>query len=140
MRYVLATFAGLLVAAILTFGIESLGSVFFPLPEGADPMDIEWIKNNMNLIPTGAMIMVALAHVVGIICGMLVAGLIAKNSMIPAYVVAVLMLLGTIANLFMIPHPTWFMFVDIVGALIAIYIGKTLVSSKLKGQSVNTAA
>ncbi|MBT8273581.1 MAG: hypothetical protein KJO77_07235 [Bacteroidia bacterium] len=136
MKYVLATLAGLMVAALITFGIESLGTVFFPLPEGANPTDLEWLKNNLDLIPTGAMIMVALAHVIGIICGMLVAGLIAKNSMIPSYVVAVLMLLGTIANLFMIPHPTWFMFVDIVGALIGIYIGKTLVSNKLKGNPV----
>lgn len=136
MKYVLAALAGLMVAALLTFGFESLGGVLFPLPEGADPMDTEWLKKNMDLIPTGAMIMVALAHVIGIIFGMLVAGLIAKNSMIPSYVVGVLMLLGTIANLFMIPHPIWFMFVDIVGALIGIYIGKTLVSNRLTPKAV----
>lgn len=131
MKFVLATIAGLMVAAIITFGIESLSAVIFPFPDGADPTDMEWLKNNMESIPTGAMIIVALAHFIGIVCGMVVAGIISKTSVIPAYIVGALMLAGTVANLIMIPHPIWFMITDIIGALIGICIGKGLASKGL---------
>ncbi|MBT8265867.1 MAG: hypothetical protein KJP20_04925 [Bacteroidia bacterium] len=131
MKNVIATLAGLMVAAIITFGIESLSSSIFPLPDGADPTNMEWLKNNIDLIPTGAMILVAFAHFIGIVIGMLVAGLISRTSLIPAYIVGVLMLAGTIANLVMIPHPTWFMVVDILGVLVGICIGKSVAAKKI---------
>lgn len=134
MKNVLAAFVGLMTAAIITFGFEALSTIFFPLPEGANPTDVEWVKNNIDLIPTGSMIIVAIAHLIGIICGMFVAGLISKTSLIPAYIVGGLMFFGTIANLFMIPHPTWFMITDVIGALIGIGIGKNLAAHQLKGE------
>lgn len=132
MKNVLAAVAGLMVAAILTFGIESLSAILFPFPEGADPTDMEWLKNNVDAIPSGALIVVGFAHLIGIVCGMFVAGLISKTSMIPAYVVGVLMLAGTIANLFMIPHPAWFAITDLIGVLIGILLGRKLASKQMK--------
>lgn len=131
MKNVLAAITGLMVAAILTYGIESLSAILFPFPEGVDPMDMEWLKNNTDVIPSGALIVVGLAHLIGIVCGMLVAGLISKTSMIPAYVVGVLMLAGTIANIVMIPHPAWFSITDLIGALIGISMGRKLASIQM---------
>ncbi len=126
MRNVLAVLAGLATSMLLVFGIETLGTVFFPLPEGADPTNYEWLKNNIDQIPNGALVMVALAHLLGIVAGMYIASLNSKSSMIPAYIVGVLMLLATVVNLFMIPHPMWFKISDIIGALIGLGIGKSL--------------
>ena len=55
MKNVIATVVGFIVASATVFLIENLiGHSLFPLPEGVDPMDIEWIKANMDKIPVGA--------------------------------------------------------------------------------------
>lgn len=61
-------------------------------------MDMEWIKNIINRIPTGAKVMVVIGHFMGIAIGMFVAGFISKTSMVPAYIVGGLMLSATIFN------------------------------------------
>lgn len=131
MRSVLAVIAGMIVASAVIFGLEFLGSILFPLPEGADPTNTEWLKENMDSIPTGSMIMVALAHVIGIILGMIVAALIAKITMIPSYIVGILLLVGTIINLIMIPHPFWFSVTDLVGVIVGLGIGKVFSEKRI---------
>ncbi len=82
MKNVLATILGFISAAFMVYVFETLiGQILFPLPEGANPMDMEWIKNNMNQIPMGSKIFVVIAHFIGIILGMLVAAKISKVSM-----------------------------------------------------------
>ena len=132
MKNVLATLVGLVVAFIITMGLESLSGVFFPLAEGSDPTNPEWLKANIHTIPTGALIIVAAAHLIGIIIGMYIAALIAKESLIPSYLVGSLLLVGIVVNLMMIPHPTWFMIADFIGGIIGIGIGKTLASRKIQ--------
>ncbi len=89
MKNILATIVGFIVASVTVYIFESLiGHNLFPLPEGANPMDMEWIKNNMDQIPMGAKIFVVIAHFMGIVAGMFVAGLISKTSMLPAYIFA----------------------------------------------------
>ncbi|WP_412984446.1 hypothetical protein [Pontimicrobium sp. IMCC45349] len=132
MRHVLATIAGFIVASITVYIFESLiGHSLFPLPEGINPMDIESIKENMHLIPAGAKIFVVIAHFMGPLLGMLVAGMISKTSMIPAYIVGGLMLAATAFNLIMLPKETWFLAADTVGAILGFYIGKTMASKKM---------
>ena len=109
MRNVLATIVGFIVASLTVYVFESLiGHNLFPLPEGADPMDMEWIKNNMDQIPVGSKICVVIAHFAGIVAGMFTAGKISKTSMVPAYIVGVLMIAATFFNIFMLPKELWF--------------------------------
>ena len=83
MKNILATIVGFIVASSVVYIFETLlGQSLFPLPEGADPMNMEWIKNNMDQIPTGAKVFVVIAHFMGIVVGMFVAGLISKTSMV----------------------------------------------------------
>lgn len=132
MRNVLATIIGFIVASATVYIFETLlGQSFFPLPEGANPMDMEWLKNNMHVIPTGAKVFVIIGHFMGIVLGMLVAGLISKTSMIPAYIVGVLMLAATIFNIVMLPKENWFLISDIVLAVIGFFLGKKLARSKI---------
>ncbi|MFT4612294.1 MAG: hypothetical protein ACJA1H_002749 [Glaciecola sp.] len=133
MKNSLATIIGFIVASLTVYIFESLiGHNIFPLPEGANPMDIEWIKNNMDVIPTGSKVMVVIAHFMGIVAGMFVAGFISKTSMVPAYIVGGLMLAATIFNVAMLPKELWFSISDIVLAVVGLLLGKSLAKRQLK--------
>jgi uncharacterized membrane protein HdeD (DUF308 family) len=132
MKNVLATIVGFIVASATVYLFETLiGHNLFPLPEGANPMDMEWIKNNMDQIPMGSKIFVIIAHFAGIIVGMFVAAKISKTSMIPTYIVGVLMLLATAFNIVMLPKELWFSLSDGILTIIGFLIGKSLAQKQL---------
>ncbi|MGB3607039.1 hypothetical protein [Psychroserpens sp.] len=133
MKHILATIIGLIVASFTVYLFESLISQqLFPLPAEAQPMDMEWLKNNLDRIPIGAKIMVIVAHFLGIVMGMFIAGLISKTSMVPAYIVGGFMLLATIFNVIMLPKELWFSSVDILLAVVGLLIGKSLAKRQLR--------
>ncbi|WP_323788737.1 hypothetical protein [Psychroserpens sp.] len=135
MKNILATIIGFVVASLTVYVFESLlGHNLFPLPEGANPMDMEWIKNNMDQIPTGAKIFVVIAHFMGIVLGMFVAGLISKTSMIPAYIVGGLMIAATFFNIFMLPKELWFTLSDGAFAFIGFLVGTSLAKKQIKNE------
>lgn len=127
MKNVLATILGFISAAFMVYVFETLiGQSLFPLPEGANPMDMEWIKNNMNQIPMGSKIFVVIAHFIGIILGMLVAAKISKVSMIPSYIVGAIMLAATFFNIYVLPKELWFTFSDGILVILGFIIGKSI--------------
>ena len=127
MKNVLATILGFISAAFMVYVFETLiGQSLFPLPEGANPMDLEWIKNNMNQIPMGSKIFVVIAHFIGIILGMLVATKISKVSMIPSYIVGAIMLAATFFNIYVLPKELWFTFSDGILVILGFIIGKSI--------------
>jgi hypothetical protein len=135
MKNILATIVGFIAASLTVFIFESLiGHNLFPLPEGANPMDMEWIKNNMDQIPTGSKVFVVIAHFMGIVVGMLVAGLISKTSMIPAYIVGLLMIAATFFNIFMLPKDLWFTISDGLFAFIGFLLGTSLAKKQIKSE------
>ena len=127
MRNVIATIVGIIVAGFTVHVFESfIGHNLFPLPEGAKPEDMEWIKNNMDLIPVGSKIFVVIAHFLGIIVGMFTAAKISKTSMLPSYIAGGLMFIATFAMIIMLPKELWFSLSDGVLAIIGLFIGKSL--------------
>ena len=132
MKNVLATIIGFIVASVTVYIFESLiGQNLFPLPKGANPMDMEWIKNNMELIPVGSKIFVVIAHFAGIVVGMLVAAMISKKSMVPTYIVGSLMLAATFFNIVMLPKELWFTLSDGVLVIIGFLVGRQLGMKKI---------
>lgn len=132
MKNVLATIVGFIMASATVYIFETLiGHNLFPLPEGANPMDMEWIKNNMDQIRMGSKIFVIIAHFAGIIAGMFVAAKISKTSMVPTYIVGVLMLLATAFNIVMLPKELWFSLSDGILTIIGFLIGKSLAQKQL---------
>ncbi|MBF8150951.1 hypothetical protein ITJ86_13650 [Winogradskyella sp. F6397] len=126
MRNILATIIGFIAASLTVYLVENLiGHNLFPLPDGADPLNMEWLSNNMNMIPVGMKICVVIAHFAGIIIGMLVAAKISKKSMVPSYIVGILMLAATFYNIVMLPKELWFNISDGLFAIIGFYLGKT---------------
>ena len=125
MKNVLATIVGFIVASLTVYIFESLiGQNLFPLPEGANPMDMEWLKSNMNQIPIGSKLFVVLAHFFGIVIGMFVAAKISKKSMIPTYIVGALMLAATFFNIIMLPKELWFTLTDGLLVIIGFVLGR----------------
>lgn len=132
MRNVLATIVGFVVASLTVYLFETvIGHSVFPLPEGAKPEDMEWIKNNMDLIPTGSKIFVVIAHFMGIAIGMLVAGLISKTSMIPSYIVGGLMVAATFFVIVMLPKELWFTISDGAMAFVGFLLGTSLAKKQI---------
>ena len=132
MKNVLATILGFISAAFMVYVFETLiGQSLFPLPEGANPMDLEWIKNNMNQIPMGSKIFVVIAHFIGIILGMLVATKISKVSMIPSYIVGAIMLAATFFNIYVLPKELWFTLSDGILVILSFIIGKSFAMKQL---------
>lgn len=132
MKNVLATILGFISAAFMVYVFETLiGQSLFPLPEGANPMDLEWIKNNMNQIPMGSKIFVVIAHFIGIILGMLVAAKISKVSMIPSYIVGAIMLAATFFNIYVLPKELWFTLSDGILVILGFIIGKSFAMKQL---------
>ena len=132
MKNVLGTLAGLILASVTVYVFEKIGHALFPIPDSVNPYNMESIKNNIHLIPKGNMAFVALAHGMGILAGMFIAGFISKTSMIPTYIVGILMAAISIMYYFLIPSPTWFIIADLALILIGFVIGKKLAESKME--------
>ncbi|WAC01911.1 hypothetical protein N7U66_18995 [Lacinutrix neustonica] len=126
-RNILATFLGFIAASIIVYVFETLiGHNLFPLPSDASPTDMDWIKSNMNKIPLGAKAFVVIGHFMGIIVGMFIAGLISKTSMLPAYIVASILILATAFVTFTLPKGLWFILAEGVAVFAGFSFGKTL--------------
>ncbi|MGJ8551184.1 hypothetical protein [Winogradskyella wichelsiae] len=133
MRNVLATIIGFIAASLAVYLIENLiGHNLFPLPDGADPLNMDWLSNNMNKIPVGIKICVVIAHFVGVLIGMFVAAKISKTRMVPSYIVGMLMLAATFFNIIMLPKELWFTLSDGGFAILGFIIGKILSERQLK--------
>ena len=113
MKLFYATFAGVIAAFISMMFLEGLGHSMFPIPFEIDPNDIGAIADKLHLIPVQMYLSVVAAHGLGLLIGLLIAKAIDKTSRISLYIIAGFFLIGTIANLSMIPHPMWFAVADV---------------------------
>lgn len=129
--FLLGGFAG----GAFNMATVTLSHVMYPLPQGIDPNDFEAFKNYVaaNGLPTGALVIVLLAHAGGSFVSGLVCGLIAKQSWyVGAGILGVLWLCGGIAMLMMLPSPVWFATADVLlyvpAALLGVQLGGGLTS------------
>ncbi len=118
-RNILAVIAGLVVGSAVNMGIIMIsGSIIAP-PEGADVTTMEGLKASMHLFEPKHYIFPFLAHALGTLVGAMVAALIAaSHRMKLALAIGLIFLIGGLINVFLLPSPTWFAVIDIVGAYI----------------------
>jgi hypothetical protein len=131
LRLILAVIVGLIVGSIVMQTIHTLCQPMYPPPEGLDPSDMDsWEETKawMKTLPNGAYVIAMLAHWAGTVVGVVVAMFITgRRALRPAVIVGILFTLAGIANIFMMPHPAWFPFVDLLGYLpLAWFVGKLL--------------
>ena len=133
-KNILAVLAGVIFGSAVNMGIIMISGSIIPPPEGADVTTTEGLKESIHLFQPRHFIMPFLAHALGTLMGALVCAWIATNrKMTFALVIGAFFLAGGIANLMMLPSPTWFAIVDLVGA----YIPMAWIGGKLAGQAAN---
>ena len=130
-RNVLAVIVGFMAGSAVNMGLVMASPHIIPPPAGVDVNDIESIKDSIHLYEFKHFIVPFLAHALGTVVGAYVAVIIsASYKLIMGLVIGVLFLLGGISVAFMLPSPTWFVVIDIVGA----YMPMAWIGTKLTGR------
>lgn len=109
-RLLYALFVGMVVCVVIVFGIESIGTLLNPLPDGIDARDVNQVRDYMASGGASftAMFMVLLAYIAGCFGGAYVATKLApRRGLMPALVIGQIALVLVIVNLITIPHPIW---------------------------------
>lgn len=128
LRAILAVIVGFVIGSVVNMAFIMLSGKVIPPPAGADVTTMEGLQSSLHLFEPRHFVFPFLAHAVGTFVGALVATLLAaRASVIPAYAVGGLFLLGGIANVFMLPGPAWFNAADLLLAYLpAAWLGLTL--------------
>ena len=132
-KNILAFVAGGILGSAMNMGIIMIsGSIISP-PDGADVTTMEGLKASMHLFQPKHFILPFLAHALGTFAGAFLAAIIAANHKMKfALGIGVFFLAGGITNTFMLPSPTWFTVLDLVGAYLPMgyFAGKLVVKKQ----------
>ena len=123
MRGLAAVVMGLIVAFVVTFGIEWINSLLSPLPAGLDRHDEAALKAAIAQLPVQALLGVLVGWFLAAVAGTFMATRIARGDHRPAWFLGVLLVAGAIATMRAIPHPVWFWVAALVAYPIAIWLG-----------------
>ena len=134
LRNVLAVIAGAVIGMMVNGSIIKISGSIIPYPEGVDVNIFENLKANMHRFEPRHFIMPFLAHAIGTFVGALITALIAATyKMKFALVIGLLSMIGGISAVYMLPAPTWFDIIDLVGAYIPMaWMAGKLVESRTK--------
>ncbi|HEY0625158.1 MAG TPA: hypothetical protein VGD10_00335 [Allosphingosinicella sp.] len=122
MRIAGGIIAGVVAAFLCIILVELAGRSIFPPPPGLDPMNPADQPQIMAQLPAAAFATVALAWGIGAFAGAWIATRIARR-LAAGWVVTLLILAACIANLVMIPHPTWMWAAGTVLPLVGGWLG-----------------
>lgn len=125
-RNVIVVLAAMVAGTIVIYAIEQLGHSIFPPPKIPTETTLANIDAALELyfenMPVGALLVVGLAHLIGVAVACWIGFKFARESRMPGLIVGVLYLLFTIVNLLSFPHPLWFIILDIALVVAAIFI------------------
>lgn len=132
LKNIVAVVVGIVVGSIVNMAIISVSSSIIPPPEGADVTTMEGLKASMHLFEPKNFIFPFLAHALGTLVGAFLASIIAANNKMKfAYGIGFFFLLGGIANIFLLPSPTWFTLLDLIVAYLPMaYLGGKLATKQ----------
>ena len=133
-KNILAVLTGIVLGSVVNMGIIMISGSIIPPPNGADVTTMEGLKLSMHLFQPRHFILPFLAHAFGTFSGAIVIALIAANNKMKfALLIGIFFLIGGLTNLFMLPSPIWFAFIDLAGAYIPMgWLGGKLVLRNLK--------
>lgn len=136
LRVFLAVLAGFVAGSIVNMCLIMVSGKVIPPPAGADVTTMEGLKAALPLFEARHFLFPFLAHALGTLVGAFVAALLApERSVVPAYVVGGLFLLGGIANVIMLPAPMWFSAVDLLFAYLpAAWLGQAWADRSRRAQ------
>lgn len=120
LRDVIAAIVGIAVAVLTVMLFDWISHSVYPLPAELDLNDTAAMSAHIASAPLGALLFVLAGFVVATFDGTFIACWIGgAKPFIYALVVGVLMLVATVSNLIMIPHPLWFSVAAVLGIIIA---------------------
>ena len=123
MKIILGIVAGAVVAFACIMGIEAIGHMLYPPP--VDVTDPAQLARLMDVMPTMAIVFVAVGWFVGALIGGWAANAIARRAL-AGWVVALLIVAGGVATMMAIPHPVWMWAAGILLPLIAAKLAQRL--------------
>lgn len=119
--------------AIITLA-EGIEGLLHPRPAGVDPGNVDSYRVYVARLPSSAFVVLLVAHALASLAAGLVATLIARRAaMWPAVVAGVLLFLGGAINVIALPHPTWFIGLDLGCYVPLAWLGARLVASRDAG-------
>ena len=128
LKRIAAVFIGLMVAFTVIILLEKIAHGNMIVPEGVDPNTPEGAEQLIKGAPFSALIWVVLGYLLGSFLGSLVAQLISNGKRpTSAWITGSILLALTLANLFMVPHPTWMVVSSILAVILASWLGGRLV-------------
>jgi len=122
-RGILAVFLGLLVSGIVVWFCMSITHTIYPVDNAEIKEAIksrEAFELYMLALPMGTFIGVIIGHGFGILAGVFVGRLIDRRTRTPMFVIAAIMLLMSLLNYLSLPHPGWFLPVDLAFTLLLV--------------------
>lgn len=126
-RSLLAVLLGLILANVAVFVFEFVGHVAYPPPPGLDLSDPKALRAVVANMPVGAFLVLLFGWVVGTAVGAWLAARVSRRAPTThALIVGGVIMAGAIANMILIPHPTWFWVLSLAAILPAASAGALL--------------
>lgn len=120
LRDVFGAIVGIAVAIVTVMLLQKIGHMAFPPPADLDVEDTRSMMDYVRSMPVAALLFVLVSYIFAAFDGTFVACWIGHaKPVIFALIIGVLMLVATISNLIMIPHPLWFSITAVVGIIAA---------------------
>lgn len=107
-RSALVLLAGVVASVLVVVLVDTLVGSMYPLPDGTDLNDPASMRAALEAMPTAAFALLLGGWVVAAAVGAYLAARLARRSpALHGLIVAIFVLIATVANLAAIPHPTW---------------------------------
>jgi hypothetical protein len=115
MKIVIAVISAIVIAILLITCFEYLGTTFYPFPKDFDYHNKLLMQEYMSVMPLYIFIFLLFGYAVSSYVGGIVLKIIAPESKRKSPIIAGCMLTVAAAiNLYNLPHPLWFMIVNIL--------------------------
>ena len=126
-RKIAAIVIGAFVAMALIATVQLLGHQVYPPPPGIDINDAAAMEAYAAMVPTGALLFVGAAWMVGAFGGGILAAFIAREAATTnCMIVGGLVLAGTVMTIISIPHPLWFSIASVIAVVATIFVASKI--------------
>jgi hypothetical protein len=116
-KLILGIVLGIVAGSVVNMALITASGHVIPPPAGADMTTAEGIRAALPQLEPRHFLFPFLAHALGTLVGALIAARVAsQRKLVGALVVGALFFVGGVMAARMIPAPTWFIAVDLIGA------------------------
>lgn len=130
---ILPTLSGLATAVIVIMAMEFLSSKIYPPPSGIDFQDPVALKAYVNSLPVTAFLLLLTGYALAAFLGGLVIKKVAKNNARrPVIILGIILTIFAVMNMISIPHPLWFVIINLLIYIPFALIGHNLIKNDQK--------